>query len=137
MPTCVFKTDDIVRCLRHTLEAENWEVAFLEDTTPRPGLFFVHDNGVYMMSNGLPRDRDPGDERAYVAYAENCDPTRDPEWWHNSAALVGGDDFVETLPVDQSWLDGCEEYAEMHVHIVGDKLDVTFANRRTADSAAS
>jgi hypothetical protein len=88
--------------------------------TPRPCLFFVHDNGVYLMSNGEPRDLlDPADPQssAYVVYAEQCNPTIDDDWWENSRDLVGGDDFVEALPIAEDWLKLCDECKEFILHV--------------------
>jgi hypothetical protein len=33
-------------------------------------------------------------------YAEGCDPAKDSGWYERSRELVGGDDFVEYLPLD-------------------------------------
>lgn len=66
-----------------------------------PCVQLVHDDGVYLMSNGLPPDLldgTPDHGRRFVAYAEGCDPQRDPDWWETARLLVGGDDFSETLP---------------------------------------
>jgi hypothetical protein len=57
----------------------------------------VHDDGVYLMSNGEPRDIVEG-ESSFVAHAKGCNPKTDPDWWDVSRALVGGDDFGECLP---------------------------------------
>ena len=62
-----------------------------------PAVLFVHDQGVYLMSNGEPRDIVKG-ESSFCAYARGCDPNKDREWWDTARDLVGGDDFGETLP---------------------------------------
>jgi len=51
----------------------------------------VHDQGVYIMCMDQPR------EHRVIVYAHGCHPDKDPDWWHTSARLVGGDDFGETL----------------------------------------
>ena len=61
------------------------------------------------MSNGKPRDivgadatdrkdatKDEG--RAFCAYAIGCHPEKDGDWYDTANDLLGGDDFVETLP---------------------------------------
>lgn len=69
----------------------------------------VHDDGVYLLSNGEPRDLVKGKspnglhdrEMSFVVYAEGCNPMVDGEdCWPNSVAMVGGDDFVEYLDVE-------------------------------------
>ena len=65
----------------------------LPDAAPdvAPAIHFVKDHGVYLMSNAVM----PEGARPLVAYAEGYNPGVDAfEDWH-----VGGDDFVESLPV--------------------------------------
>jgi Protein of unknown function (DUF3085) len=68
-----------------------------------PAVLLVHDEGVYLMSNGFPAD--PLERKAtgrhfrrYVAYAQGCDPRTDKGWYETAHDLVGGDDFGECLP---------------------------------------
>lgn len=75
-----------------------------------PSLWIVKDNGIYLMSNGLPRLMDPVKQRSpnglhemevcQVVYARGFDPRTDPGVWERSRDAVGGDDFGETLPAD-------------------------------------
>lgn len=133
MPTCVFQTIDVLRCVQHALGSTSWSMGFLEDETPTPALFFVHDQGVYVMSNGEPRDtRDATDEnsRAYTVHAAGTNPDVDEDWWHNAAALVGGDDFAEVLPVTQQWLTDCAQYEEFYVTITENQLEAGFRKPR-------
>jgi hypothetical protein len=128
MPTCVFKTDDLRRPVTHTLQSTEWDMAW-ESGPNRPGLLFVHDNGVYLMSNGVPRDRsEDNSETCHVAYAEHCNPQTDPEFYENSRELVGGDDFVEVINVDESFLQQCAEYDEFHIVVTQEQLECLFAN---------
>jgi hypothetical protein len=142
MGRCVFKTEEVLRCVEHALAAKNWSMAGAEDETPTPCLYFVHDQGVYVMSNGEPRDVISAEAASadrpttYVVYAAHCDPARDTDWWQNSADLVGGDDFVEILPVTQQWLDDCAQYKEMYVEIKGTQLEAGFQKRRHTAVAA-
>ena len=63
-------------------------------------VFLVKDEGIYLMSNGLPFDpAEPGDARdvrRFVAYAKGFGPKAG---YANLRAAVGGDDFSEPLPV--------------------------------------
>jgi hypothetical protein len=116
MPNIVFKAADVRRVVEHSLAApkqaeqavdyvetpEGWKT--VTKPVAKPAVILVHDDGVYLMSNGEPGDpRDPaeaGEEcfRRYVAYAEGCDPVKDHHSYDTANALVGGDDFGETLP---------------------------------------
>lgn len=130
MPICTFKTDDIIRSVEHAINATEWDTAFSEEP-PSPRLLFVHDNGVYLMSNGIPRDL-IDEQNNYVAYAEGCDPrvgTFD-EWYNTSKALVGGDDFVETITVDSDFLNKCGRYENLEIEVSPNQLGIYFANPR-------
>lgn len=108
MSRLIFKADELRRVVEHALSAPDHSpevVGYTEDFQPitrpaGPGLYLVHDDGVYLMSNGLPRDKLPGSESSYVVHAKGCSPTKDGRdfCWDNSRALVGGDDFAENLP---------------------------------------
>jgi len=58
-------------------------------------LMFVHDDGVYLCADGL---RESGG-RLECAYAAGCDPRTDADCFETSRALVGGDDFGESLDI--------------------------------------
>jgi hypothetical protein len=113
MASLVFNAKDVLRIVEHSLAAKEQqrqvvgydkETHALQYATPEaPAVMLVHDDGVYLMSNGIPRDlRNPGDADghapSYVAYAKGCNPGLNDDWWDTSRALVGGDDFAETLP---------------------------------------
>jgi len=109
MQRLIFKAADVRRIVEHALSAPRHQdhvVGYTDDfqaiTEPgEPSIVLVHDDGVYLMSNGLPRDLISGsqkDGRSFVAYANGCHPEKDSDWWNTSCALVGGDDFAETLP---------------------------------------
>jgi hypothetical protein len=63
-------------------------------------LLLVHDDGVYLMSSGLPADVEGMDSTGlarFVVHAEGCNPKVDEGWWERSRDLVGGDDFVAAI----------------------------------------
>jgi hypothetical protein len=106
MPTLTFDAADVRRVVEHSINAPtqgeqlvDYDDNFKAITKPveAPAVLLVHDQGVYLMSNGQPRDIVKG-ESSFVAYAKGCHPDRDPDWYDTAHALVGGDDFGETLP---------------------------------------
>lgn len=126
MGTCVFQTKDVARCAAHALAASNWDMAHEAGTSPPgAGLLFVHDSGVYLMSNGVPRDRLP-ENKNYVAYARHCNPKLDEEWWENSRELVGGDDFAEYIPITAEFLTDCTQFQELHIDVTESEIEVIF-----------
>lgn len=130
--TLVFKTKELKRCIFHALHAPKHYMG-RSDAPPGPALFLVHDDGVYLMSNGEPVDLRNKDElSAYVAYAENCNPDKDPDCWENSRDLVGGDDFAETLAIDASWLEKCDTHDELRITIDPDTMISMFYKKEKA-----
>ncbi|WP_168222594.1 DUF3085 domain-containing protein [Micromonospora sp. HM134] len=90
---------DLAKTLRlaeHAVAADEHVASFTEHENHIrcPGaLEWVHDDGVYLMSNGLPRLRAQSGANLTV-HAEGWDPCVDD---HRSDPDLGGDDFVEHL----------------------------------------
>lgn len=137
MGKCVFKTSEVKRCVEHALAAADFRMAF-SSSPPGPGILFVHDQGVYIMSNGLPMDeikKPDGKPHSYVAYAEDCNPDKDENWWENSRDLVGGDDFGEVFLVNKKWLEDLDAYEELEIEVTPEQLELYFAKPRKATAA--
>lgn len=116
MGICVFKTKDLRRVVEHARRSSNWRMGF-SGRTPQPGMMLVHDQGVYIMSNGLPADVDIDAERCNLVYARSCDPDKDENWYDNARRLVGGDDFGEILDIPDDFLEMCDKFPEFHVQV--------------------
>ncbi len=96
MSRLVFKADDLRRLVTHALAAPSHSVGY---GGVKGDVVLAHDQGVYLMSAGQPRDLvSEGSSSNYVAYAEGCDPRTDSAWWETARDLVGGDDFGQHLP---------------------------------------
>lgn len=134
MGVCKFKTSEIKRCVNHALNSTKWKKAW-GGHDQQPALFFVHDHGIYCMSNGDPRDM-IDDTRAFSAYAKGCNPHKDKHVFDKSRELVGGDDFVETIPVKPDWLSSCDQYQELSIQVTENKFYVLFTRPRKVKSAA-
>jgi DUF3085 family protein len=96
MSRLIFKSADVKRVVEHSLAAPKQGRTFTGPVS-EPSILLVHDEGVYLMSNGEPRDIESG-TRSYVAHALGCNPLTDDDWYDTSRQLVGGDDFGECLP---------------------------------------
>lgn len=84
MSKLVFKASEVRRVVEHAITTEGQ-------------ILLVHDQGIYLMSNGEPRDV-VNETSNYVVYAVGCNPETDTNWYDTARDLVGGDDFGETLP---------------------------------------
>lgn len=121
-----FTAADVRRVVEHSINAPEQRPVVVDYGEPpdwkpttkppeAPAVVLVHDDGIYLMSNGSPRDLISGDQdngRSFVAYAKGCNPDTDEDFWHHSVDLVGGDDFGETLPWAQQMLDGINDGAK-------------------------
>jgi hypothetical protein len=110
MPVLRFKAEDVRRVVEHSIAAPKQSeqvVEYMPQTTKPiagPAVLLVHDQGIYLVSNGKPRDivgadaTDKDEGRSFCAYAIGCHPEKDADWYQTARGLVGSDDFVETLP---------------------------------------
>ena len=103
MPLLRFKAEDVRRVVEHSINApqQGEQTVSYEPHTTRPvaapSVALVRDSGVYLMSNGKPRDK-INDTASFVAYADGCNPDKDEDWYDTAHDLVGGDDFFKLLP---------------------------------------
>lgn len=113
MSILIFDPADVRRVVEHSLAApeQRKQVTGYDEAKGEltygaphaPAVMLVHDDGVYLMSNGTPSDRLDANStekfgRCFVAYADGCNPRKDTDWYDRARDLVGGDDFAETLP---------------------------------------
>ena len=148
MGICRFKTSELKPLIEHATAATEFDMGYenmtdeeciaaglppITNRTPRgPALLFVHDQGVYLMSNGEPRLLTEGGASNRVIYAEGCDPSigEFDDWYSMSRELVGGDDFVEILPIHDYWLADCDVFETFEITATGSSISYCFADPR-------
>lgn len=122
MAKLTFTADEVRRVTDHALAAprqrETWNGVPTE-----PCVLFVHDQGVYLMSNGEPPDPMNGCG-VFCAYAEGCNPNRDKDWYQTARQLVGGDDFAESLPAETIKLHLHEGVKSIRMDVTDDSISV-------------
>lgn len=69
-----------------------------------PALFLVKDQGVYLMSSGIPNLKDPkanDENRSLVLYADGLNPEKNEfdDWWNKAIDIMGGDDCCISLEI--------------------------------------
>ncbi len=103
----LFALAEIARLAEHAIAATGHKPSFrdtLDGTTPKPALWFVGDEGLYLMSNGLPHLPNPANsDWPLVSYADGYRTSVDK---HAVDHIIGGDDFCEVLPVLDPQPDG-------------------------------
>jgi hypothetical protein len=89
----------VQRLLEHSKAAPEHRPLYGQKVTAKPGLWLVGDQGVYLMSNGMPPIKREASERNLVCYADECNPETLPfdEWWSHKQVGFGGDDGIEYL----------------------------------------
>lgn len=103
MPKIYFRADEVKSLYDHSFAAKD------HIPTPdgdKPGLILIFNEGLYLVSNGLPRQladpkADPKDAKAKskYAYAYKCSPTN-PDYYDSAMSLVGRDHVAKLLPLD-------------------------------------
>jgi hypothetical protein len=124
MGRCIFQAKEVISLIKHAIETES-------TSRSKPALMLVHDQGVYLMSNGTPGlPNKEGKEGAHVVYAEGCHPDRDADFWTTARDLVGGDDFGEKLPLNDpnDMLRKCGEYDLMILYVNPTNIQIAFGH---------
>jgi len=102
-----FKKAGVVELLEHSRESAEHRKTW-GDKENLPGLLLVKDDGIYLMSTGIPGlGKKDGGEGSHVVYARGYGKDADYDRIRDAA---GGDDFSERLPL--SYFEG---YAEEEV----------------------
>jgi len=146
MGICRFKTSELKPLIEHAMASTEFDMGYenmtdeecaaaglppITNRTPRgPALLFVHDQGVYLMSNGEPRLLTEDGNANRVTHAEGCDPNigEFDDWYGMSRELVGGDDFVEILPIHDYWLGDCDLFETFEVNATSASISYGFAD---------
>jgi Protein of unknown function (DUF3085) len=104
MTDLIFRPEEVAPLVHHSMNAPEQGKAWGRPPFAEPMLCFVKDEGIYLMSNGEPRQLKqllgPVGARkdwGQVAYALGYSPEVE-ECWDRCTEAVGGDDFVEYLP---------------------------------------
>lgn len=113
MTTLRFRNADARRVIEHAARSTEFTFGGV------PAVGFVHDHGVYLMSNGV----SPG--KPLVVYADGCNPTTDEDWWDTSLDLVGGDDFLEVIGLHQFMITGVQRGDDVLIEVGTDEIEVT------------
>lgn len=103
-PTSIltFSMDELRPIINHARTSRNHRAAYADigEQSPGPGLMLVKDDGIYLMSNGMPGFMRTDIKAHRVCYARGYDPTKDDDVWERSRAAVGGDDFAQLFDLE-------------------------------------
>lgn len=111
MKTLIFDLAEVGANLRHSMACTQWKQTYGE-TTQRVGLWWVKDEGTYLMSNGIAEGLQPP-----VAYARGLGADAE---WDTVQEYCGGDDFAQFIDICDIPNAGylvCGQYIKGTVHI--------------------
>jgi hypothetical protein len=94
----------------------------------QPGLWLVGDHGVYLCSNG----NLPDGARPLVAYAEECNPGTNDDWFEVKRRTFGGDDGVDFLDAAQleAMMAASPGSTHLGIAFIGDSMQLYLIERR-------
>lgn len=92
MSRLLFNAQSVARLVEHAQKSTKHRGTYSARAVP--ALHFVHDDGIYLMSSGV-----DGGTVSDVVYAQGFNPKTDAEVWDRARDAVGGDDFVEAIPI--------------------------------------
>lgn len=99
MPALEFLSAPMRRLIDHAKAAPDHSMGY-EGGPKQPALILVGDQGVYLMSNGLPRDVvAPSSEQSFVVHAQGHNPKINHDWYEAKSASFGADDGADTLDI--------------------------------------
>lgn len=92
------------------------------DRDEEPGVWLVGDYGVYLCSNG----KLLGGEKPFVAYALECDPRTNDDWFEVKRRTFGGDDGVEFIDAAQleAMMAACPNARHLGVKFEPDSMEL-------------
>jgi hypothetical protein len=132
MTILTFDPTAVRRIVDHMTAATEWSQGLGDQRKPRPQIIFVKDYGIYLMSNGQPRDL-VEESTSFVAYARGYDPTKeDPgEVWRKADAVAGDDfgDFLDLSP-DEITLIKSADFGSFSIKLAAKSLEIIVAPKQ-------
>lgn len=124
-----FEPKDVEKLIAHTYSAKSHKVLYGNKATAKPGLWLVGDDGVYLMSNGIPSiPKGNNTNKQFVVYADECNPDIQDfdEWWEVKNATFGPDDGCEFIDLERINYEFGHKLLSFKVECTATKLNVVF-----------
>ena len=123
MTTLTFKSNKTLKSLaRETLFSLEFKTAFQDKTTKERSFWLVKDDGIYVM-NCYVKDGER-EKVKHVVHASGFNPKTNENVWEDSRDAVGGDDFAENIPLDNSQLNRLRDGGNLTVKVTKESLEV-------------
>jgi hypothetical protein len=137
MATLRFPAAAVLTLVQHTLAARSHERSYFDEAPAHPQLVLVKDDGIYVMSNGLPplmadgsvADTEKPEGKRFVVYAVGFDPGKDQDVWERARLAVGGDDFAEYLDLWENATTDLAAAEALLVDVTPDQIRISTQRR--------
>ena len=123
MTTLTFKSNKTLKSLaRETLFSLEFKTAFQDKTTKERSFWLVKDDGIYVM-NCYVKDGER-EKVKHVVHASGFNPKTNENVWEDSRDAVGGDDFAENIPLDNSQLNRLRDGGNLTIKLTSEYIEV-------------
>jgi len=123
MTTLTFNSNKTLKSLaRETLFSLEFKTAYQDKTTKERSFWLVKDDGIYVM-NCYVKDGER-EKVKHVVHASGFNPKTNENVWEDSRDAVGGDDFAENIPLDNSQLNRLRDGGNLTVKVTKESLEV-------------
>ena len=123
MTTLTFNSNKTLKSLaRETLFSLEFKTAFQDKTTKERSFWLVKDDGIYVM-NCYVKDGER-EKVKHVVHASGFNPKTNENVWEDSRDAVGGDDFAENIPLDNSQLNRLRDGGNLTIKLTSEYIEV-------------
>ena len=105
MSKLTFRSNKKLKSLaKETLKHKKFNLPYTTKTTSKKGMFFVKDEGIYLMNAFKADNGKTPRENGFVVYASGYNPKTNENCWEDCRYAVGGDDFGEFIHLSDDML---------------------------------
>tara|TARA_R100001244_G_scaffold19816_1_gene20625 strand:+ start:188 stop:565 length:378 start_codon:yes stop_codon:yes gene_type:complete len=123
MTTLTFNSNKTLKSLaRETLFSLEFKTAYQDKTTKERSFWLVKDDGIYVM-NCYVKDGER-EKVKHVVHASGFNPKTNENVWEDSRDAVGGDDFAQNIPLDNSQLNRLRDGGNLTVKVTSEYIEV-------------
>ena len=121
MTTLTFKSKEFPRMMEF-MRNNDRKIPYGENTKDF-GLHLVKDDGIYLMEGTFKADWMEHLRKCHVIYAQGFSP-KTKDLWEKCRDAVGGDDFVEWIPLDNKMVNMLAIIGHMKIKITPQEVEV-------------
>ena len=121
MTTLTFKSKEFPRMMEF-MRNNDRKIPYGENTKDF-GLHLVKDDGIYLMAGTVQADWMEHLRKCHVIYAQGFSP-KTKDLWEKCRDAVGGDDFVEWIPLSNSMVNMLARNGHMKIRLTPKQVEI-------------